>query len=118
MGRKKLQSLDFPDPFQARRLPIVSAKSDFVSCRCHAHPANNIRGDAEKTLDLKLQTWTAYSSYVGQDRVRVRVKARVNLEEPIGYPAHTRLIFLSVCPSVHPSVRVEYKKNIDFECRN
>ncbi len=27
----------------------------------------------------------------------------INLEEPIGYPAHTGLIFPSVCPFVHPS---------------
>ncbi len=32
-AEKNLQSLDFPDPFQARRLAIVSAKSDFMSCR-------------------------------------------------------------------------------------
>jgi hypothetical protein len=38
----------------------------------------------------------------------------LNLEEPIGYPAHTRLISPSVCPSVCLSVCLsvcnEYKK--------
>jgi hypothetical protein len=38
IGRKKIQSLDFPDPFQAKRLPIISAKSDYVSCCCPSHP--------------------------------------------------------------------------------
>ena len=79
--QKKNQSLDFPDPFQARRLPIVSAKSDFVSCRHRLCPAKKVRVDAEKTLDLKLQTWAMYSSYVGQVRVRVRVKVRVNTKK-------------------------------------
>ena len=37
VGRKKLQSLDFPDPFQTKRLPIVSKKSDFVSKRVVEH---------------------------------------------------------------------------------
>jgi hypothetical protein len=36
--KKKLQSLDFPDPFQAKRLPIVGVNSDFMSCRCCASP--------------------------------------------------------------------------------
>ncbi len=39
----------------------------------------------------------------------------INLEEPIGYPAHTGLISLSVCLFVRPS---EMWKNIHFECRN
>ncbi len=80
IGRKK-QSLDLPDPFQARRLPIVSAKSDFASCRCHPRPAKKIRVDAEKPSDLKLQTWATYSSYVGQVHVRVRIRVRVNTKK-------------------------------------
>ncbi len=68
-------------PFQARRLPIVSVKSDFVSCCCNARPEKTIRVDAEKTSDLKLQTWATYSSYVGQVRVRVRVKVRVDTKK-------------------------------------
>jgi hypothetical protein len=39
----------------------------------------------------------------------------INLEEPIGYPAHTGLISPSVCPFVHPS---GIQKNVHFECRN
>jgi hypothetical protein len=39
----------------------------------------------------------------------------INLEEPIGYPAHTGLISLSVCPFVRPS---GIQKNIHFERRN
>jgi hypothetical protein len=47
----------------------------------------------------------------------------INLEEPIGYPAHTRLISLSICPSVHQSVRLSIclsriQKHVDFECKN
>ncbi len=40
----------------------------------------------------------------------------LNLEEPIGYPAHTGLISLSiclsVCPSIHPSICLEYKNTL------
>jgi hypothetical protein len=43
--KKKLQSLDFPDLFQARRPPIVGAKSGFLSCPCHASPEKNIGVD-------------------------------------------------------------------------
>jgi hypothetical protein len=81
MKRKKLQNSDFPDPFQARRLPIVSAKSDFVSCgRCPC-PEKKTEWARKKTSDLKLQTWATYSSYVGQVRVRVRVKVGVNTKK-------------------------------------
>jgi hypothetical protein len=70
--------LDFPDPFQARRLPVVSAKYDFVSCCCCPQAAKEIRVATEKTSDLKLQTWAAYSSYVGQVHVRVNTKKPEN----------------------------------------
>ncbi len=71
--------MDFPDPFQARRLPIVSAKSDFVSCRLAVivRAPKKIRVGTEKTSDLKLQTWATYSFYLGQVHVRVRVKVKV-----------------------------------------
>jgi hypothetical protein len=42
-AEKNYLSLDFPDPFQARRLPIGSAKSDFVSCRRRPRAAKKIR---------------------------------------------------------------------------
>jgi hypothetical protein len=47
----------------------------------------------------------------------------INLEEPIGYPAHTRLISPSVSPSIHLSIRLSVRlsgtrKNVDFECGN
>jgi hypothetical protein len=45
----------------------------------------------KKTLDLKLQTWVTYISYVGQVRLWIRVKVRVNLEEPGGLPSPTRI---------------------------
>jgi hypothetical protein len=41
----------------------------------------------------------------------------LNLEEPIGYPAHTGLISLSVRPSVCPSVCDTYiPKHVDRGC--
>jgi hypothetical protein len=39
----------------------------------------------------------------------------INLEEPVGYSAHTGLISPSVCPFVHLS---EIRKNVHFERRN
>ena len=42
-------------------------------------------------------------------------KTLINLEEPIGYPAHTGLISPSICPFVHlPRIH----KHIHFEHRN
>jgi hypothetical protein len=52
-AEKKLQSLDFRDPFQAQRLPIVSAKSDLVSCHCCPWAAKKIRVATEKKLWTK-----------------------------------------------------------------
>jgi hypothetical protein len=69
--------LDFPDPLHARRLPIVGAKSDFVSCRRCPWAAKKFRVATEKISDLKYWTWAKDSSYVGQARVRVRFKVRV-----------------------------------------
>jgi hypothetical protein len=40
--------------------------------------SKNIIVATKKTLDLKLETWATYSSYVGQVGVRVRVKVSVN----------------------------------------
>jgi hypothetical protein len=79
--QKKNRSMDFPDPFQARRLPIVSAKSDFMSCRRRPRAAKKIRVATEKISDLKYQTWATNSSYVGQVHVRVRVKIKVNTKK-------------------------------------
>jgi hypothetical protein len=74
--KKNLQSLDFPEPFQPK-LPIVGAKSDLCLAVivCTQKKYQSGRG---KTLDLELQTWATYSSYVGQVHVGVRVKDRVN----------------------------------------
>jgi hypothetical protein len=44
-------------------------------------PRKKIRVGTEKTSDLKLQTWAIDSSYVGQVRVRVRVKVMVNTKK-------------------------------------
>jgi hypothetical protein len=74
--------LDFPDPFQAKRLPIVSPQSD-LRLAVVVRIQKNIRVDGEKTFDLKLQTWATYSSYVGHVsvRVRIRVKDKVNTKK-------------------------------------
>ncbi len=42
----------------------------------------------------------------------------IYLEEPIGYPAHTRLISPSVCPLVHPSgIQKTYILNVGIEIK-
>ncbi len=90
--------------FPSTSLPIVSAKSDFVSCCCCPHPAKKNRVDTTKTSNLKLQTWATYSSYVGQVHVRVRVKVRVQTKKrKINTSWETRVStsllqdFLSLC---------------------
>jgi hypothetical protein len=40
-----------------------------------------VRVQQKKSSDLKLQIWVKYSSYVGQVRLRVRVKVRVNTKK-------------------------------------
>jgi hypothetical protein len=44
-------------------------------------PKKNVSVGTEKTSDPKLQTWATYSSYVGQVRVIIRVKVRVNTKK-------------------------------------
>jgi hypothetical protein len=42
----------------------------------------------------------------------------VNLEEPIGYPAHTRLFSLSICPFLHPSgIQKMYILNVGIKIK-
>ncbi len=56
------------------------AQSLILSLAVVVRIQQNIRVDAEKTLDLKLQIWATYSFYVRQVHVMVRVKVGVNTE--------------------------------------
>ncbi len=50
-------------------------------------------------------TWAGVTFLRQRKKVPLAHVQQVYLEKPIGYPAHTRLISLSVRPSVCPSVR-------------
>jgi hypothetical protein len=77
IDRKNIWTLDFPNPFQTERLPIVGAKFELVSCRCWC-ASRYPSGRGKKFGSKKFRPGPHTVPMQNKSMLRLRVKVRVN----------------------------------------